>query len=117
MKTYKQVLEDEDKQLRAMRRRRRWDMVALATVLAFFLSVFLCSCATTTPVAATGPVDGTKEGRVTCVAVLGMAVANADAGVKRAAAAGGVRFVQTVDVRRSSILGLVTFTTTIVTGE
>lgn len=83
---------------------------------AFLLSCSLAACTVTEPIAATGPLDGAKRGTATVVRVCGFAVSG-DGSTRTAAANGAVRYVQTVDVRRTSILGLVTWSTTIVTGE
>lgn len=85
----------------------------------FFVVVLVAtcsSCTTTSPIAATGEVDGGKRGTATVVKVCGFVLAG-DGSVKAAAANGTVRFVQMVDVRKTSVLGLVTWSTTIVTGE
>ena len=88
----------------------------LVPFIAFYLFVFFSSCTTVHPVAATGEVDGGKRGTATVVKVCGF-VLSGDGSTATAAHNGAVRFVQTVDVRRTSVLGLVTWSTTIVTGE
>lgn len=79
-------------------------------------AALLASCSATYPVAATGPVNGSARGTATTVKVCGVVISG-DASVAAAAADGGVATVYTVDVRRTSILGLVTVSTTIVTGK
>ena len=90
--------------------------VLLCALISVYLVAVLSSCTTTQPVAATGEVDGGKRGTATVVKVCGFVLAG-DGSVKTAANNGAVRFVQMVDVRRTSIFGLVTWSTTIVTGE
>jgi TRL-like protein family len=89
---------------------------AAVPLIAFYLVVLFSSCTTVQPIAATGEVDGGKRGTATVVKVCGFVLAG-DGSVKTAASNGTIRFVQMVDVRRTSILGLVTLSTTIVTGE
>lgn len=101
---------------KASRLGERWAGAPLAVLIALYLCAVLSSCTTVQPVAATGDTDGAKRGTATVVKVCGF-VLSGDGGIRTAAAAGGVRFVQTVDVRRTSVLGVVTWSTTIVTGE
>jgi len=90
--------------------------LALMPFIAFYMVVLFSSCTTTQPISATGEVDGGKRGTATVVKVCGF-VLSGDGSIGTAAKNGTVRFVQSVDVRRTSVLGLVTWSTTIVTGE
>lgn len=81
-----------------------------------FAVVLLSSCTVTVPVAATGDTDGTKQGRASAVRVFG-AVVQGDASIAAACRQGGVHFVQTVDLRKTNVLGVYRRETCIVTGE
>lgn len=90
-------------------------LLCLLACVAFAMSVF-SSCTVTVPVAASGPIGGAKEGRSASVRVLGLTVQ--DRGdVRTAARAGGIQYVQTVDVATTRIFGIYRKSVTIVTGE
>ncbi len=101
---------------RVERRMNNAGIVGGALLFLVLLVATCSSCTATLPVSASGPVDGSKRGTATVVRVCGLVLAG-DGSTRTAAAAGGVRFVQTVDRRTTSVLGLVTWSTTIVTGE
>lgn len=91
-----------------------WPSLALLTWMGLLL---LTSCTATYPVAATGPLNGTREGRSASVQVLGITVVDGGT-VREAARAGGISNVHTVDVRQTVILRPVYVKrSTIVTGE
>jgi len=84
---------------------------------ALVLVAALCaSCTVTEPVAATGPLDGGKRGTATVVKVCGF-VLSGDGSTATAAKNGTVRYVQTVDVRHTNLLGIYKRSVTVVTGE
>jgi len=85
---------------------------ALATVVAM-----MSSCSLTFPVNATSNPVGKKVGTAKATGYLGILFFNADASIKKAAKQGGITKISTVDVKYSSILGLVVSYETIVTGE
>jgi len=117
--TYREILEKAERQRRAEPTGRTVAPLIAAVALGFALlavALMLSSCSTVSPVAASGPLDGVKRGTATTWKVCGF-VLRGDGSTRAAALDGGVRFVQTVDVKRTSVCGLVTWSTTIVTGE
>ena len=81
------------------------------------LAVSMSSCALTLPVNATSNTVGAKVGRAKATGYLGILFFNADASIKSAAKNGGITKISTVDIKHTSILGLVVTYETIVTGE
>ena len=59
---------------------------------------------------------GTKTGKAQMVNYLGW-IATGDASIEAAARAGGIKNIKTVDYHYDTILGIVSKTTTIVTGD
>lgn len=104
--------ECEPEDIERVIRRRCPGVAALVAVVAMLMA----SCTVTVPVAATGDTDGTKQGRASAVRVFG-AVVQGDASIAAACRQGGVRFVQTVDLRKTNVLGVYRRETCIVTGE
>lgn len=93
-------------------RRRCPDVAPLVVAVAMLMA----SCTVTVPVAATGELDGSKEGRAASVQVLGITVQDHGT-IDAAAKDGGIRYVETVHVRTTDVLGVFTRRVTIVTGH
>lgn len=74
------------------------------------------SCTVTMPISAMGPIGGPRTGKASATQVLGMWVTG-DASIATAAKAGGIDTVRTVDMRVTSLLGIVRNYTTVVTGK
>lgn len=70
----------------------------------------------TTPVTATNAGAVSKEGEATCTNILGI-IALGNCSVNKAAAAGGINEIKSVDTRNTGILGIFATTTTIVKGN
>ncbi|WKN44057.1 TRL-like family protein [Tunicatimonas pelagia] len=87
--------------------------------IAFSLTVatFLSSCALTMPVAATSNPVGSKVGTAKATGFLQFLFFGQDASIQSAARNGGITKISTVDVKSTSILGIVVTYETIVTGE
>jgi len=77
----------------------------------------MTSCALTLPVNATSNAVGNKVGTAKATGFLGVLFFNQDASIKTAAKNGGISKISTVDIKHTSILGLVVTYETIVTGE
>lgn len=88
-------------------------MLSLAVVATAMFS----SCSITLPVTATSNAVGSKVGHATGMVYLGVLSFGADASIKTAAKNGGITKISTVDIKRTSILGIVGSYETIVTGE
>jgi len=88
------------------------------TIAAMFAFVaMMSSCALTLPVAATSNAIGSKVGTATANGYLNCIYLDADASIQAAAKNGGIKKISTVDVKKTSILGILTGYETIVTGE
>ncbi|GAB5523614.1 MAG: hypothetical protein Roseis2KO_14860 [Roseivirga sp.] len=74
-------------------------------------------CAVTLPVNATSNPVGTKVGTSKATGYLGVLFFNQDASIRTAAKNGGITKISTVDIKTSSVLGLLVTYETIVTGE
>jgi len=77
----------------------------------------LGACSLTLPVAATSNPVGNKVGMAKATGFLGMFFFDADASIKTAAKNGGITKISTVDIKSSSLLGIIVSFETIVTGE
>ena len=78
---------------------------------------FMSSCSLTLPVTATSNPIGTKVGTAKATGYLGVLFFNADASIQTAAKNAGITEVSTVDIKQTSILGLIVTYETIVTGK
>jgi hypothetical protein len=85
--------------------------------LTLAIGLFLSSCALTLPVNATGYAVGSKVGTAKATGYLGILFFNGDASIKTAAKNGGITRISSVDIKHTSILGLVVTYETIVSGE
>lgn len=83
----------------------------------FALGLLISSCALTLPVNATGYAVGSKVGTAKATGYLGFLFFNADASIKTAAKNGGITRISSVDIKHTSILGIVVTYETIVSGE
>lgn len=84
-------------------------------VLAF--TFLMSSCSLTLPVTATSNPIGNKVGTAKATGFLGALFFNADASIQTAAKNGGITTISTVDIKHTSVLGLIVTYETIVTGE
>lgn len=87
----------------------------LATFATFAL--MMCSCALTTPVAATSNPVGTRVGTAKATGYLGALFFDQDASIRTAAKNGGITKISTVDIKQTNLLGIIVTYETIVTGE
>ncbi len=81
------------------------------------LAAMVTSCALTMPVNATSNTVGGKVGTAKATGYLGVLFFDQDASIRTAAKNGGISKISTVDVKSTSILGLIVTYETIVTGE
>ena len=75
------------------------------------------SCALTLPVGATSNDLGSKVGISKATGYFGVLFFGADASIQSAARNGGIKKISTVDLKQSSLLGIIVSYETIVTGE
>lgn len=85
--------------------------------LMFVAAAMLSGCALTLPVGATSNAVGSKVGTSTATGYLGFLFFNADAGIRSAAKNGGITKISTVDIKQTSLLGIIVTYETTVTGE
>jgi hypothetical protein len=81
------------------------------------VAALMTSCAVTLPVNATSNPVGKKVGVAKATGYLGILFFDQDASIRTAAKNGGISRVATVDIKQTSILGLIVTYETIVTGE
>nr|WP_315123610.1 TRL-like family protein [uncultured Capnocytophaga sp.] len=81
------------------------------------LATALTSCSLTLPVAATSNPVGKKVGTATATGFFSVLYFNADASIQTAAKNAGITKISTVDIKHTSILGILVTHETIVTGE
>lgn len=86
-------------------------MIMLAMV------AFMSSCSLTLPVTATSNPVGQKVGTAKATGYLGILFFDADASIQSAAKNGGITEISTVDIKHTSVLGIVVTYETIVTGK
>lgn len=84
---------------------------------AFALAILISSCSLTLPVNATGYAVGSKVGTATATGYLGVLFFNADASIRTAAKNGGITRISSVDIKQTSLLGIIVTYETIVSGE
>lgn len=92
---------------------KRIQMIAAACMVA----ILLTSCSLTLPVNATGYAVGSKVGTAKATGYLGILFFNADASIKTAAKNGGITRISSVDLKQTSMLGIIVTYETIVSGE
>jgi hypothetical protein len=80
-------------------------------------TALMTSCKITLPVNATSNPVGSKVGTAKATVYLGVLAFNQDASIKKAAKAGGITKISTVDMQYGNILGIIRTYETIVTGE
>ena len=83
----------------------------------FVAAIMLSGCALTLPVNATGLTIGDKVGTAKATGYLGILFFDADASIRAAAKNGGITRVSTVDIKQTSLLGIIVTYETIVTGQ
>ncbi|MDP3914235.1 MAG: TRL-like family protein [Bacteroidota bacterium] len=84
---------------------------------AFVVAILVTSCSLTLPVNATGYAVGSKVGTATATGYFGVLFFNADASIKTAAKNGGITRISSVDLKQTSLLGIIVTYETIVSGE
>ncbi len=89
-------------------------MKKILTIVA--VSALFASCTMTMPVSSSGPVTGPKSGTASAQVILGLSF-NGDYTIEKAAAAGGITKVATVNTKLLNVLGVYQKYTTTVTGE
>ena len=77
----------------------------------------MSSCALTMPVNATSNAVGKKVGTAVATGYLGILFFGQDASIRTAAKNGGISKIATVDIKQTSLLGLIVTYETIVTGD
>ena len=87
--------------------------LAIVTIAGLMMS----GCALTLPVTATSNAVGMKVGTAKATGYLGVLFFGQDASVQKAAKNGGITKISTVDIKQTSILGLLVTYETIVTGD
>lgn len=83
----------------------------------FMLAILVSACSLTLPVNATGYAVGSKIGTATATGYLGILFFDADASIRTAAKNGGITRISSVDLKQTSILGIIVTYETIVSGE
>ena len=86
-------------------------------LLAGAAATMLSGCALTLPVAATSNTVGSKVGTAKATGFLQVLFFGQDASIQTAAKNGGITKISTVDIKSTSLLGLIVTYETIVTGE
>ena len=81
------------------------------------VAAMMSSCALTLPVNATSNPVGSKVGTAKATGYLGVLFFDQDASIKTAAKNGGITKISTVDIKSTSLLGLIVTYETMVTGE
>lgn len=81
------------------------------------VGAMMASCALTLPVNATSNAVGSKVGTAKATGYLGFLWLGQDASIQKAAKAGGITKISTVDLKMTNLLGLIYTYETIVTGE
>ncbi len=90
----------------------------IKTIIALFaLVAMMSSCALTLPVNATSNEVGSRVGTAKATGYFSVLFFDQDASIRKAAQNGGIKKISTVDIKYTSILGLVVTYETIVTGE
>ena len=84
---------------------------------AFVIAIVATSCSLTLPVNATGYAVGSKVGTAKATGYLGLLFFDADASIKTAAKNGGITRISSVDLKQTSLLGIIVTYETIVSGE
>ena len=90
-----------------------------ALMSALVLALALSACTTVSPVCATSNPVGAKVGEASASVILGIIPIplNQDTGIQKAAANGNISKISTVDYKMTTIAGIFTTYSTIVTGE
>jgi len=95
----------------------RFNKKAKFLAIVFALGLLFSSCSLTLPVNATGYAVGSKVGTATATGYLGVLFFNADASIRTAAKNGGITRISSVDIKQTSLLGIIVTYETIVSGE
>ena len=87
-------------------------------VIAFLLVAFIVtSCSITKPINATGYAVGSKIGTAKATGYFGVIFIDGDASIRTAAKNGGINRISSVDLKKTSLLGIIVTYETIVSGE
>ena len=86
-------------------------------VAVLLLAFIVTSCELTRPINATGYAVGSKIGTAKATGYLGVIFLNGDASIRTAAKNGGINRISTVDMKKTSLLGIVVTYETIFTVE
>ena len=86
-------------------------------ILFLVVAALLTGCALTLPVSATGNAMGSKVGTATATGYFGVLFFDADASIRTAAKKGGITKISSVDIKQTSMLGIIVTYETIVTGD
>ena len=93
-------------------------MKQIRTLLGMLVfAAVMSGCALTLPVNATSNTVGSKVGTAKATGYLGVLFFDQDASIMAAARNGGITKISTVDIKSTSVLGIVVTYETIVTGE
>jgi len=95
-----------------MKKSLRNSLLAVSVAVVTFLS----SCSIVMPLGATSNPVGSKVGSAKATIIIGLFF-DQDASIKTAAKNGGITKISTVDVKYTSMLGIIQGVETIVTGE
>ncbi len=85
--------------------------------IAAVATAMMTSCSLTLPVNATSNPMGSKVGYAKATGFLGVLFFGADASIRTAAKNGGISKISSVDIKHTSILGIMVTYETMVTGE
>jgi hypothetical protein len=105
--------------LKSHKSKKKFKTLFMRKIALMFIAVaalFLTSCKMTMPLTATSNPVGNKVGTAKATIIIGLFF-NQDASIKKAAKAGGISKISTVDVKYTNILGIIQSYETIVTGE
>lgn len=86
-------------------------------VAVLLVALVITSCSIIVPVNATGYAVGSKVGTSVATGYLGVLFFNGDASIRTAAKNGGINRISSVDLKKTSLLGIIVTYETIVTGE
>ncbi|MEA3448894.1 MAG: TRL-like family protein [Bacteroidota bacterium] len=85
--------------------------------LTLVMGALFAACSLTLPVNATSNPVGTKVGTAKATGYLGVLFFGQDASIQKAAQNGGIKKISTVDLKTTTVLGIIVTYETIVTGE
>ena len=86
-------------------------------VIFLMLAFMITSCSITKPINATGYAVGSKVGTAKATGYFGVIFIDGDASIRTAAKNGGINRISSVDLKKTSLLGIIVTYETIVSGE